>query len=287
MYTEHNRTSRAHFTSSKRNIWHCKPRVNANTPSVSKSSTNVAPGSKEPCRRPPLPWGCGEPGIGGSQKTHLHHLATATAINLQRFVDWLGKVPRSKTYTVTLRSISAIDLIRQQHIGAVLANMIGTTGASMLLDTAGVARPTASAGTCGTSRVFFIFLVSNVGGALTPIGDPPLFLGYLRGVPFFWTFTHLWPDVGARRGRVAGHVLRARHRAASAGDRGGLRRTWATSSRSGSRGAINLLLLAGVVLATGTLTPGKPFLHIEGGWEPFHFCRENGASCIGADFAFR
>ena len=40
--------------------------------------------------------------------------------------------------------------------------------------------------------MFFIFLVSNIGGALTPIGDPPLFLGYLRGVPFFWTLTSLW-----------------------------------------------------------------------------------------------
>jgi Na+/H+ antiporter NhaD/arsenite permease-like protein len=40
--------------------------------------------------------------------------------------------------------------------------------------------------------LFFIFLVSNIGGGLTPIGDPPLFLGYLRGVPFFWTFTELW-----------------------------------------------------------------------------------------------
>jgi Na+/H+ antiporter NhaD/arsenite permease-like protein len=41
--------------------------------------------------------------------------------------------------------------------------------------------------------VFFIFLVSNVGGSLTPIGDPPLFLGYLKGVPFFWVARHLWP----------------------------------------------------------------------------------------------
>ena len=42
--------------------------------------------------------------------------------------------------------------------------------------------------------VFFIFLVSNIGGALTPIGDPPLFLGFLRGVSFGWTLTHLWPE---------------------------------------------------------------------------------------------
>jgi Na+/H+ antiporter NhaD/arsenite permease-like protein len=69
-------------------------------------------------------------------------------------------------------------------VGAVLANLIGTTGASMVL-----IRPFIRMNKIRVSThhvVFFIFLVSNVGGALTPIGDPPLFLGYLRGVPFFW-----------------------------------------------------------------------------------------------------
>jgi Na+/H+ antiporter NhaD/arsenite permease-like protein len=65
--------------------------------------------------------------------------------------------------------------------------------------------------------VFFIFVVSNVAGALTPIGDPPLFLGFLRGVPFFWTFTHLWyiwlPAVVVLLGVFA--VLDARNAAAS------------------------------------------------------------------------
>ncbi len=76
-------------------------------------------------------------------------------------------------------------------IGAVLANLIGTTGASMLL-----IRPLLKTNSereyVKHIPLFFIFLVSNIGGALTPIGDPPLFLGYLRGVPFFWTFEHLW-----------------------------------------------------------------------------------------------
>ena len=71
-------------------------------------------------------------------------------------------------------------------VGAALANVFGTTGASMLL-----IRPLlrANAGRHRASHVviFFIFVVANIGGALTPIGDPPLFLGYLRGVPFFWT----------------------------------------------------------------------------------------------------
>lgn len=71
-------------------------------------------------------------------------------------------------------------------IGAVLANLIGTTGASMLLIRP-VLRINRERKNTGHIPVFFIFLVSNIGGALLPIGDPPLFLGYLQGVPFFWT----------------------------------------------------------------------------------------------------
>lgn len=73
-------------------------------------------------------------------------------------------------------------------IGTVLASWMGTTGASMLL-----IRPFLRANGYRKNRtfmvVFFIFLVANVGGSLTPLGDPPLFLGFLRGVPFFWTFS--------------------------------------------------------------------------------------------------
>ena len=71
-------------------------------------------------------------------------------------------------------------------IGAVLSNFIGTTGASMVL-----IRPLLAANSHRKHHahlpIFFIFLVSNIGGALTPLGDPPLFLGFLNGVPFFWT----------------------------------------------------------------------------------------------------
>jgi Na+/H+ antiporter NhaD/arsenite permease-like protein len=73
-------------------------------------------------------------------------------------------------------------------VGAILANLIGTTGASMLL-----IRPYLRANhrrkRTAHLVVFFIFIVSNVGGLLTPLGDPPLFLGFLRGVPFQWTFS--------------------------------------------------------------------------------------------------
>ena len=72
-------------------------------------------------------------------------------------------------------------------IGALLASWMGTTGAAMLL-----IRPFLRANNYRKNRtfmvVFFIFLVANVGGSLTPLGDPPLFLGYLHGVTFFWTF---------------------------------------------------------------------------------------------------
>ncbi|MGH7163151.1 MAG: sodium:proton antiporter [Planctomycetota bacterium] len=74
-------------------------------------------------------------------------------------------------------------------VGAVLSNVIGTTGASMLLLRpflrANAHRPMAAR---VVGVVFFTFLVSNIGGCLTPLGDPPLFLGFLRGVPFAWTF---------------------------------------------------------------------------------------------------
>ena len=71
-------------------------------------------------------------------------------------------------------------------IGAVLANFIGTTGASMLL-----IRPLLQTNSERRRTlhipIFFIFLVSNIGGSLTPLGDPPLFMGLIKGVPFFWT----------------------------------------------------------------------------------------------------
>ncbi|MBI4601167.1 MAG: sodium:proton antiporter [Planctomycetes bacterium] len=76
--------------------------------------------------------------------------------------------------------------------GAVLASFIGTTGASMLLIRP-VLRTNAERRHKVHTIVFFIFVVSNSGGCLTPLGDPPLFLGYLRQVPFWWTLELFWP----------------------------------------------------------------------------------------------
>ena len=86
----------------------------------------------------------------------------------------------------TLRGTPVVNLI-MLIIGTLLASWMGTTGAAMLL-----IRPFLRANNYRKNRtfmvVFFIFLVANIGGSLTPLGDPPLFLGFLHGVSFFWTF---------------------------------------------------------------------------------------------------
>jgi Na+/H+ antiporter NhaD/arsenite permease-like protein len=75
--------------------------------------------------------------------------------------------------------------------GTAIASIVGTTGAAMIL-----IRPLLKANSARLHNVhvvvFFIFLVANIGGALLPLGDPPLFVGFLHGVDFFWTTTHLW-----------------------------------------------------------------------------------------------
>ncbi|OHD66581.1 MAG: sodium:proton antiporter [Spirochaetes bacterium RBG_13_51_14] len=92
----------------------------------------------------------------------------------------------------TLKGSPAVNTIIL-IIGTALASWIGTTGASMLL-----IRPILRSNAWRVHKVhtivFFIFLVSNIGGALTPLGDPPLFLGFLHGVPFFWTM-HILPEM--------------------------------------------------------------------------------------------
>nr|WP_245916355.1 sodium:proton antiporter [Candidatus Pandoraea novymonadis] len=79
-------------------------------------------------------------------------------------------------------------------LGTVLSSMMGTTGAAMLL-----IRPLIYANNNRKHNVhvfvFFIFLVANAGGLLTPLGDPPLFLGFLQGIDFFWTTIHLWKEM--------------------------------------------------------------------------------------------
>jgi Na+/H+ antiporter NhaD/arsenite permease-like protein len=139
-------------------------------------------------------------------------------------------------------------------VGAVLANVIGTTGASMLLIQP-MLRTNAERQHAWHIPLFFIFLVSNIGGALTPIGDPPLFLGYLRGVPFWWTLTNLWwiwlPTVGVLLGvffaldTVMYRKEDQPHREADQ----------AQIEPLGIEGSANFLLLAGVIVAVLFLSP--------------------------------
>jgi Na+/H+ antiporter NhaD/arsenite permease-like protein len=136
-------------------------------------------------------------------------------------------------------------------VGAMLASAVGTTGASMLL-----IRPLLQTNRERTRRrhtvVFFIFLVSNVGGMLTPLGDPPLFLGYLEGVPFTWTL-RLWPQWLVLTGAllliyfVWDSIAYAREPLAA------LRRDRAQIEPLRLRGAANAIWLAGVILAVAFL----------------------------------
>lgn len=143
--------------------------------------------------------------------------------------------------------------------GTVMASWMGTTGAAMLL-----IRPLIEANAQRRHRthiiVFFIFLVANIGGSLTPLGDPPLFLGFLKGVPFFWPTVHLLLPL-----ILTGSVLLAifygldRYFYSKEKDT----RTGGSDHSAGRvlhiEGATNLLLLAGVVLVvlmSGVWDPG-------------------------------
>ena len=136
-------------------------------------------------------------------------------------------------------------------LGALLASFVGTTGASMLL-----IRPLLQTNSerkhVAHTVVFFIFLVSNIGGCLTPLGDPPLFLGYLLGVPFAWTFRLFLPWLLTTSLVLAVYFLwdqRAHAREA----RADLRRDFYEVRRLRLAGKENLGLLLGVLVAVAFL----------------------------------
>ena len=149
-------------------------------------------------------------------------------------------------------------------IGTFLASWVGTTGSAMV-----TVRPLLRANRARRYRahtlVFFIFLVANIGGALTPLGDPPLFLGFLHGVPFFWTFG-LWKPSALRVRTGPGGLPRGRPRVLAARDTA-RRRAGVAGVREPLRieGAHNLVLLLGVlagVIVSG-VWPG-PEIHVLG-----------------------
>ena len=146
-------------------------------------------------------------------------------------------------------------------IGSLLASVVGTTGASMIM-----IRPMIRANDNRRVNahviIFFIFLVSNIGGSLTPLGDPPLFIGFLRGVDFFWTTSHLFWEM-----LLAGGIVLAVFFVLDSylhGLEGGLPKIKdpTPDKKVRLRGLANLPLLAGVIaaiLVSGAWRPGVAF----------------------------
>jgi Na+/H+ antiporter NhaD/arsenite permease-like protein len=155
-------------------------------------------------------------------------------------------------------------------MGALIASFVGTTGASMLL-----IRPLLQTNSerkhVVHTVVFFIFLVSNVGGCLLPIGDPPLFLGYLFGVPFIWTMGlwapwllccvvllvtyFIWDSIAYKRESPAD-----------------IRRDETEKQPMRLKGVSNILLLGGIVACVALVDPNKPLPFTD--FTPFPFMRE-------------
>lgn len=140
-------------------------------------------------------------------------------------------------------------------IGATMASFVGTTGASMLL-----IRPLLQINSerrhVRHTVIFFIFLVSNIGGCLLPIGDPPLFLGYLRGVPFMWTLG-LWKEwlfcsLILLAIYYAWDTMAYRREAKL-----DITRDETTREPLRVRGLLNVIYLVGVILAVAFLVPGE------------------------------
>jgi len=155
-------------------------------------------------------------------------------------------------------------------LGAGLASIIGTTGASMVLIRLLLKTNSERIYKIHTV-VFFIFLVSNVGGSLLPIGDPPLFLGFLRGVPFFWTL-RLWKEwlfvvVALLAIFYLWDTIRYRQEPAKA-----LREDRTHIEPVHVAGMLNLVWIVGVVFAVATLDPSKEFLGM--GFKPLPYVRE-------------
>jgi Na+/H+ antiporter NhaD/arsenite permease-like protein len=139
--------------------------------------------------------------------------------------------------------------------GTLLASIVGTTGASILL-----IRPLISANRARGHKthifVFFIFLVSNIGGALSPLGDPPLFLGFLEGVSFFWPTVHLLAPMLILSGGLVAifflldrYLYRRESPSAEKEDASPLR-------LEGKRNLVLLIGVIGAVLMSGVWHPG-------------------------------
>jgi Na+/H+ antiporter NhaD/arsenite permease-like protein len=147
-------------------------------------------------------------------------------------------------------------------LGTLIASVVGTTGAAMIL-----IRPLIRANAARLDNVhvvvFFIFLVANIGGALSPLGDPPLFVGFLHGVDFFWTMRNIWFETAL----VAGWVLaifvaldvwyyRKDRLVTTVGES-------APPAKLAVSGGINVLLIAGIIVAILAAAAWKPALRVD------------------------
>jgi Na+/H+ antiporter NhaD/arsenite permease-like protein len=184
--------------------------------------------------------------FGGAAIHELLHVALVDYVPFLILIATLFTIGGGIHVAGTLRGTPLVNATLMV-IGTILASVVGTTGAAMVM-----IRPLLKANRHRHHRahsvVFFIFLVANIGGGLTPLGDPPLFLGFLHGVPFFWTLG-LWREVCfAAVVVLAAYVLH---------DLWYWRREPAHVRHGGDEpgepirieGAANLLLLAGVVAA--------------------------------------
>ncbi len=155
-------------------------------------------------------------------------------------------------------------------VGGLLASFIGTTGASMLL-----IRPMLKTNSerryISHTVIFFIFLVSNCGGLLLPIGDPPLFLGYLRGVDFFWTLGLFkpWLLVSAL---ILGVYLVWDILAYKKEKPTDIKSDETRVTKLKLTGKVNIFYLLGIVACVALIDPSKEFLGL--GFKPFPFMRE-------------
>lgn len=167
--------------------------------------------------------------------------------------------------TGTLKGTPVVNVVILL-IGTCIASLMGTTGAAMLL-----IRPLLNANENRRYKVhtvvFFIFLVANIGGSLSPLGDPPLFLGFLKGVSFFWPTTNLFlPMVFVSVILLVGYyiadtVLFAREKAADDGS-ATEQQTDQPVERIGLEGKVNIILVGGIVgavLMSGIWRPGISF----------------------------
>ena len=172
-----------------------------------------------------------------------------TGLEYISFISLLGSLYVISGGILVSGDLRATPLVNTLFLaaGCLLANLVGTTGASMLL-----IRPLLHTNSerkhVRHVLIFFIFLVSNIGGCLTALGDPPLFLGYLRGVPFFWTF-RLFPAWAAVVGAALLIFFLIDRGAVSRESRESLRldRTNVTPFRV--RGIRNFAFLGGVILS--------------------------------------